>query len=62
MLRKKHVYWELVLLIGSVLMFRGLWHLMDKVPFMDEPYFLFFSFVVGLVLMATGFYRMAHVH
>lgn len=62
MKKRKHVFWETLLIIGSVLVFRGLWHLMDKVPFMDEPYFLAFSFFTGLVLMGLGFYRMAHVH
>ena len=62
MKKRKHVFWETLLILGSVLVFRGLWHLMDKVPMMDETLFLALSLVVGLVLTGIGFYRMAHAH
>lgn len=62
MIKRKHVFWETLLILGSVLVFRGLWHLMDKVSFMDSEEFLFISLFVGLALMGLGFYRMAHVH
>ena len=62
MMKRKHVFWETLLILGSVLVFRGLWHLMDKVPFMDDEPFLFLSLFVGLVLTGVGIYRMAHAH
>ncbi|MEK6858446.1 MAG: hypothetical protein AABX53_00870 [Nanoarchaeota archaeon] len=62
MKKRKHVFWETLLVLGSVLVFRGLWHLMDNVPFMNSEAFLFLSLSVGLIMMGIGFYRMAHVH
>lgn len=62
MKKRKHVFWETLLILGSVLVFRGLWHLMDKVPALDEVSFLTFSLVAGLVMTGIGFYRMAHAH
>lgn len=56
------MFWETLLVLGSVLVFRGLWHLMDNVPFMNSEAFLFLSLSVGLIMMGIGFYRMAHVH
>lgn len=56
------MFWETLLVLGSVLVFRGLWHLMDTVPFMDSVPFLAVSLLVGLVLTGIGFYRMAHAH
>jgi len=29
---QQHIYYELLLIIGSVFVFRGLWTLMDRVP------------------------------
>lgn len=62
MKKRKHVFWETLLILGSVLVFRGLWHLMDTVYFMNHVLFLFASLVVGIVLMGLGFYRMAHAY
>ncbi|MEK6824327.1 MAG: hypothetical protein AABX12_00505 [Nanoarchaeota archaeon] len=62
MKKRKHVFWETLLVLGSVLVFRGLWHLMDTIPFMDSVPFLIASFFVGLILFGIGVYRMAHAH
>ncbi|HLC54349.1 MAG TPA: hypothetical protein VJK07_01840 [Candidatus Nanoarchaeia archaeon] len=62
MKKRKHVFWETLLILGSVLVFRGLWHLMDKISFMDDVSFLIVSSFIGLVMFGIGVYRMAHAH
>jgi len=62
MKKRKHVFWETILILGSVLVFRSLWLLMDKVPFLSDKSVLIISFLLGLFLTGIGFYRMAHVH
>ena len=56
------MFWETLLILGSVLVFRGLWHLMDKISFMDDVSFLIVSSFIGLVMFGIGVYRMAHAH
>ena len=62
MKKRKHVFWETLLILGSVLVFRSMWLLMDEVPLLSARPVLVVSFFVGLVLTGLGFYRMAHAH
>lgn len=47
---KKLLTAEMALLISSVLIFRGLWHLMDKVPLLDEPWVLVIQVAAGVLV------------
>ena len=47
---------EIILIISSVFIFRGLWHLMDKVEFMDSVEFLWFSVIIGIVITIFTFH------
>ena len=56
----KHVIWELVLLLASVLIFRSLWLLMDSVVDFNSTGFLVSSFIVGVVLTGLAFKKLVH--
>lgn len=58
--KRKHVFWELTLLIGSVFVFRTLWIIMDRTPFFNTWNNLWTFLVVGIVLTALGFYQIVH--
>lgn len=60
MKKGKHIFWELALILGSVLVFRGLWELMDKVPFLKETGVLVLSVIVGVILTIAGYYKIVH--
>ena len=51
MKNKSHlVFWELVLILASVLVFRGLWLLLDKVEWMNHGAGLWASLTVGVIV------------
>ncbi|MCF7831867.1 MAG: hypothetical protein K9M36_03215 [Candidatus Pacebacteria bacterium] len=49
-IQKRILLSELALLIASVFVFRGLWTLLDRIPFMHTPLALWGSFIVGVVV------------
>ncbi len=57
---KKHIFWEIVLVLSSVLIFRGLWHLMDFVDEMNSVYFLAVSFIAGIFFAGIAFRKLTH--
>ena len=51
MKNKSHlVFWELVLILASVLVFRGLWLLLDKVEWMNHLAGLWALLAVGVIV------------
>lgn len=58
----KHIVWELVLILASVLIFRGLWHLMDYILDLNSIAFLVISTVLGIFLAGIAIRRLTHVH
>jgi len=58
--KRKHVFWELTLLIGSVFVFRGLWTLMDRIPFFMTNKNLIIFFIIGILMTGIGFYKIVH--
>jgi hypothetical protein len=50
MIYKKLIIAEIILILASVLIFRGLWGLLDSIYFMNSEFALIFSFVVGIIL------------
>jgi len=57
----KHITWELIIVIASVLIFRSLWLLMDSVIDFNSTEFLITSLIIGIVLAGLGFRRLTHV-
>lgn len=49
-IRKRLLLAEIVLIIASVFIFRGLWTLLDMVPFMYSVLALWLSLGVGVIL------------
>jgi hypothetical protein len=45
--RRLLLFWECVLLIASVFVFRGLWLLLDSLEFMHQPAGLWLSLILG---------------
>ncbi|MEK6792743.1 MAG: hypothetical protein AABX96_04380 [Nanoarchaeota archaeon] len=58
--KRKHVFWELTLLIGSVFVFRSLWILMDNIEFFNTNNNLIIFLIIGIFMTAIGFYRIVH--
>jgi len=56
----KHVIWELILVLASVLIFRGLWLLLDSVVDFNSTRFLIASLIVGIFLAGLAFRRLVH--
>jgi hypothetical protein len=50
MICKKLIFSEIVLILGSVLIFRGLWTLLDRVPLMNNSWVLCVSLAMGIVI------------
>lgn len=56
----RHVIWETLLVLASVLIFRSLWSIMDSyIPLKDNT-ILWISLVLGLVLSAIAVYYLSH--
>lgn len=47
---------ELLVLVGSVPIFRSFWYALDTVSFFNEPLGLIASFVMGLIVCVLAFY------
>jgi len=47
---RKLVFAEMALIVASVLIFRSLWMLLDKVPFTHEPPALWLSLFLGSII------------
>lgn len=50
MIYKKLIIAEIILILASVLIFRGLWGVLDSIYFMNSKFALIFSFIVGIIL------------
>jgi len=48
------VCWEMVLILASVLVFRGTWLLLDRVEWMSRPVGLWTSIAVGVIVAAVA--------
>jgi hypothetical protein len=52
---KSHlVFWELVLILASVLIFRGLWLLLDQVEWLNHRVGLWASLAVGVIVCVAA--------
>ncbi len=61
MKKYKHVLWELLLILASVLFFRSLWMLMDKYfTHPNQDAILWVSFIAGTILAGVAIYALSH--
>lgn len=56
----KHVFWELILIISSVLIFRSLWLLMDTVEVLNAERTLWITLIIGMVVGGYSYKRLTH--
>jgi len=47
---KSILFYELILILSSVFIFRGLWVLLDRIPFMHHDGAQYLSVVIGITL------------
>lgn len=52
------VFWEIVLILASVLVFRGAWELLDRLIGLSETA-LIMSLVIGIVLSSVSLYALS---
>lgn len=48
MKKTKHIFYELILIISGVFIFRGLWTLMDRVEIFNHSYMHFALLILGI--------------
>jgi hypothetical protein len=60
MKKSKHLLWETISILSSVLIFRGLWTLMDRVDLLNQTYVHVILLVVGTVLFAWAMDKLIH--
>lgn len=48
------VFWEIVLIIGSIPLFRSIWVLCDRSDFLNQYIGLFLSLAVGMVICVAA--------
>ena len=54
---KKIIFWELILIIASVPIFRAIWILLDSADWLNEPVGIFVSFIVGAIVAVWALAR-----
>lgn len=48
------VFWEIVLILGSIPLFRSVWELCDRIDFLNQRLGLLLSFAVGIALCVVA--------
>jgi hypothetical protein len=48
------VFWEIVLILGSIPLFRSIWVFCDRCDFLNRPLGLLLSLAVGLVICVAA--------
>jgi hypothetical protein len=54
MKKVKIIMAEMLLLLSSVFVFRGLWAILDSIPLMNKPIMLWLSLFVGVIGTVYG--------
>ncbi len=55
-MKRKIIFAEIILLLASVFIFRSLWILLDKIPFMHNNLILVFSFIFAIIIIIVSFH------
>jgi len=56
-LKRHKCIWEVILIISSVFIFRGLWTLMDKVEFLNKSSTHAFLLIFGIVITFIALHK-----
>ena len=57
---REHIVWEIVLILSSVLVFRSMWTLMDRMDILNQDTSLVLMMIAGLVLSVLAIYLLTH--
>jgi hypothetical protein len=55
------VFWEIVLIIASVPLFRSLWMLFDRIDFMNQHAGILLSFAGGIIICIVALLALTRV-
>lgn len=58
--KRKHIFWEVLLLIASVFVFRGLWLILDKTLWFNTIELLWISFIGGCIIFGIALWKIVH--
>ena len=58
--KRKHIFWEALLLIASVFVFRGGWILMDRTLWFNTIELLWASVIIGLIVFGVALHKIVH--
>lgn len=58
--KRKHIFWEVLLLIASVFVFRGLWLILDRTLWFNTIELLWASVIFGSILFAIALAKIVH--
>ena len=51
----KHLFLEVVLVLGAVMIFRSLWHTLDSIPWFNTPESDLITFIIGVATTVVVF-------
>ncbi|MDG6221071.1 MAG: hypothetical protein QCI38_06440 [Candidatus Thermoplasmatota archaeon] len=57
---REFIIWELILVLASVLVFRSLWMLMDRVELLNDSTMLVLMLFMGVALSIPALYKLTH--
>ncbi len=56
----KHIFWEIILIISSVFIFRSMWVIMDSVPSLSTANALWIMLIIGFVASILSYRKLTH--
>ncbi|MBA4251665.1 MAG: hypothetical protein C0425_08740 [Chlorobiaceae bacterium] len=54
----KIIYYEFLLVIASVLIFRSLWMILDRISWMNHDFGILGSLIVGIIILTISLFRL----
>ncbi len=58
--KRKHIFWEILLLIASVFVFRGLWLILDRTLWFNTIELLWISVIGGSIVFGIALWKIVH--
>jgi hypothetical protein len=57
----KIIIYELLLVFASVLIFRSLWMIIDRISWMNQDYGIYGSLIVGIIITVISLMRLNNI-
>ena len=61
MKKSKHIILEVILIFSTVLVFRSLWTIMDRIQLLNETYAHIILSIVGILLSIFVVHKLTHI-